>query len=96
MNKIVVVDHHGLFIYLDLKYPRSFHDINILWQLEIHMNWRQHFVHTNKYCEYLLGDLRHMGKDMFVMWHIRRCELAPKANLTIIEAYNKMHVGTYF
>ncbi len=30
MNNIVVVDHHGLFIYLDFWYLRSFHDVSIL------------------------------------------------------------------
>jgi hypothetical protein len=38
MNNKMVVDHHGLFIYLDFKYPRSFHDLSILQQLDIHTN----------------------------------------------------------
>jgi hypothetical protein len=88
MNNIVVVDHHGLFIYLDLK---SFHDINILRQLNMHTNWRQHFVHTNEYFEYLLGNPMYMGEDMFVMQCIGRHKLAFGINLAIIVAYNKMH-----
>jgi hypothetical protein len=31
MNNIMVADHHGLFIDLDLGYPGSFHDVSILW-----------------------------------------------------------------
>jgi len=27
MNNIVVMDHHGLFIYLDVGYQDSFHDV---------------------------------------------------------------------
>ncbi len=62
MNNTMVVNHHGLFIYLDLGYLGLFHDMNILWQLDIHMNWCQHFVHTNAYFEYLLGNLKYMAK----------------------------------
>jgi hypothetical protein len=91
MNNIMVVDHHGLFIYLDLGHPELFHDVNILWQSNIHTKWHQHFVHTNAYFEYLLGDPRYMGKDMFVMRCIGRCELAPRTNLAAIVACNKMH-----
>jgi hypothetical protein len=32
-----------------------------------------------------------MGEEMFMMPHIRRCELAPKVHLDAISAYNKMH-----
>jgi len=32
-----------------------------------------------------------MGKDMFVMRHIGKCELALGANLVAILVYNKMH-----
>jgi len=37
-----------------------------------------------------------MGKDMFVMWRIVKCELAPGANLVTIVAYNKMHACIFF
>jgi hypothetical protein len=96
MNNIVVVDHNGLFIYLDLRYLGSFHDVSILWQLDIQTNWHQHFVHINEYFEYLLGDLRYMGKDMFMTRCIGRCKLAFGANLTTIATYNKMHACIFF
>jgi hypothetical protein len=53
------------------------------------------FDTTDEYFEYLLGDLRYMGKDMFVMQCIGKCELAPRANLVAIAAYNKMHVNIF-
>jgi hypothetical protein len=56
MNNIVVVDHHDLFIYIDMGYPRSFHDVNCLRQLELYKRWHDYFVHTDEYFEYLLGD----------------------------------------
>jgi hypothetical protein len=49
----------------------------------------------DEYFEYLLGNLKYMGKDMFVMRHIGKCELAPGANLVAIVAYKKMHVGIF-
>ena len=27
MNNVVIIDHHGLFIYVDLGYPGLFHDV---------------------------------------------------------------------
>ena len=30
MNNIVIVDHHGLFIYVNPTYPGSFHDVSCL------------------------------------------------------------------
>ncbi len=30
MNNMVIVDHHGLFIYVDQGYPSSYHDVSIL------------------------------------------------------------------
>jgi len=36
-----------------------------------------------------------MGKDIFVMQHIGRCELALGINLAAIATYNKMHAGIF-
>jgi len=56
------------------------------------MNWSQHFAHIN---EYLSGDLGYVGKDIFVMQHIGRCELALGINLAAIATYNKMHADIF-
>jgi hypothetical protein len=37
MNNMVVV-HHGLFIYLDVGYPCSFHDVTILCESHLYKN----------------------------------------------------------
>ena len=39
-NNTVVVDHHGLFIYIDSGYPGKFHDVNILRSSELCRSWR--------------------------------------------------------
>jgi hypothetical protein len=38
MNNMVVVDHHGLFIYLDVGYPCSFHDVTIMCESLLYIN----------------------------------------------------------
>jgi hypothetical protein len=90
MNNSIAMDHCGLFIYLDLMYPRSYHDINIFHQSNIHNSWNQCFVHIDEYFEYLLGDLSYIGEDMFLMCDIKRFELAPEVHMDVVRAYNKM------
>jgi len=42
MNNMVVMHHCGLFVYLDFKYLRSYHVINIVHELDIHKSWNQY------------------------------------------------------
>jgi len=93
MNNMLVLDHHGLFIYLNSGYHDSFHDVNILCELNLYKNWCYFFVHINKYFEYLLGDPSYMGKEMFVMRKIKRCKLTLGHDLAVMNAYNKMHAN---
>lgn len=93
MNNTVIIDHSGLFIHLDVGYPGSFHDVNILRQSDVYHNWRQHFVHEDDYFEYLLGDPGYIGEDHFIMRRVGTLEIAPHANMSAIIAYNKMHAG---
>ena len=47
MNNVVIVDHHGLFIYIDSTYLGSFHDVTCLHASELHDSWRKHFAHSD-------------------------------------------------
>jgi hypothetical protein len=67
MKNIVVLDHHGLFIYIDLGYGGSYHNVNILRHSTIYQEWRQYFTHWDDYFEYLLGDSRCLGEELFIM-----------------------------
>jgi hypothetical protein len=91
MNNTMVVDHWGLFIYLDFGYLGSYHDVTILRQYELHKNWRQFFLHGDEYFEYLLGNHGYLGEKMFIMKRIGRCEIGSNVNQDVIRAYNKMH-----
>jgi hypothetical protein len=86
MNNTIVVDHFGQFIYLDLGYLRSYHDVNIFCQLNIHKSWCQYFVHTYVYFKDLLGYLGYMSEKMFVMCYIGWCELEPRIYIDAIRA----------
>jgi len=89
MNNMIIVDNQGLFIYINIGYPRSWHDVTILWHSNLYANWRNHFTYMNEYFEYLLGDLSYMGEKM---WSIGRHELFLNTHLGTMKAYNKMHV----
>jgi hypothetical protein len=67
MNNMIILDHCGLFIYLDTRYLGSYQDVTILRQSNLYKNWQQFFKHRDDYFEYLLGDPGYMGEKMFVM-----------------------------
>lgn len=56
MNNTVVIDHDGLFIFVDPSYPGTLHDVAMLRNSTLHRNWRQAFSRSNETMEYLLGD----------------------------------------
>ena len=41
MNNTVVVDHDGLFIFVDSGYPGAVHDVTMLHQSILHQRWRE-------------------------------------------------------
>jgi hypothetical protein len=63
MNNTFIMDHQGLFIYINGSYLGSFHDVNILQHLNVYKDWHQ-YIHKDEYFEYLLG--------IQVIW-VRRC-----------------------
>jgi hypothetical protein len=70
MNNTIILNHHGLFIYIDIGYPNSYYHVSILLHSNVYRDWREYFIHEDEYFEYLLGDLSHVGEKMFVMYMI--------------------------
>jgi hypothetical protein len=33
MNNMINLDHHNLVIYIDMGYPKSYHDVNIFYHI---------------------------------------------------------------
>ena len=44
MNNVVIVDHHGLFIYVNPGYTGLFHNVNCLRALDMYGTWHDYFV----------------------------------------------------
>jgi len=93
VEKYICNERHDrmLFIYLDLNYWSSYHDVNILWHLNVYQNWRQYFTHGDEYFEYLLRDPCYTGQEMFIMRRIRQQKFALDVTQDAMWAYNKMH-----
>ena len=93
MNNVVIVNHHGLFIYVDPSYPGSLHDMTCLRASEMYGMWH-HFSAYNdarQYFEYVLGDSRYIGTEMFIMRRIQGQEMDADIDQTVVDAWNKMH-----
>ena len=95
MNNVVIVDHHGLFIYVDPGYPGSFHDVSCLRASDMHAAWRDYFTHddANEYFEYVLGDSGYVGTEMFILRRIQGQEMGADIQQPVVDAWNKMHSG---
>ncbi len=89
----MILDHHGLFIYINSSSLGSYHDVNIFCHSTIYKEWHQYFTHWDEYYEYLLGDLKYLGEEMFIIKRMWKQKLPLDVNHGAIQAYNKMHVG---
>ena len=95
MNNDVIVDHHGLFIYIDPTYPGSFHDVSCLQASNMYGAWRDYFAHddANQYFENVLEDSRYVGTEMFILRRIQNQEVDVDIAQPMVDAWNKMHAG---
>jgi hypothetical protein len=59
MNNTIILNHHGLSIYIDIGYLNSYYDLNIS-HMEMNI------------LEYLLKDLSYVSEEMFIMSMIRQ------------------------
>ncbi len=84
MYNIIIFGHKGLFICIDFGYPRSYHDVSIFQHSNIYQEWWEYFIHGDE--TFLLGDLKYMGEEMFIMWRIGRWKIAPNANMDAMHA----------
>lgn len=75
MNSTILVDHHGLFIFVDAGYPRLFHDVMILKNSMVKRNWRTLFSNTNEYSEYVLGDHGYIGLENYIIQGLSKVEM---------------------
>jgi hypothetical protein len=67
MDSTVVVDHDGLFIFIDPGFPGFYREITVIRHSLLYENWREYFTQNDEYTEYLLGDPDYNEVDMFIM-----------------------------
>jgi DDE superfamily endonuclease len=95
-NNTVVVDHDGLFIFVDPGYAGSFHDVNCLRHSILHNEWRERLTRSNldDAGEYLLGDPGYVGVEMYILRRVHRRELPTDPNAAAVaEAFNRRHAA---
>jgi hypothetical protein len=81
MNNTMVLEHHGLFICIELAYHGFYHDVNSIHHSAIYHEWHQYFIHHN---EYHLEDPKYLGEEMFIMKRMGKQELPPNVNHGVI------------
>ena len=95
LNNIVVVDHDGLFIYIDPSLAGSFHDVRCLRNTDLGLNWTDYFEidYDSPYpVEYLLGDPGYLGMDHFILRRFDGREM-DDVNNPVVDAFNRFHSG---
>jgi DDE superfamily endonuclease len=97
-NNVVIIDHDGLFIYIDAGFAGSFHDFRCLRNSHIHQNWRNCFASDNLDAvqEYLLGDPGYMGVEMYALRRVDNREVPDANGNPIIRAFNQRHEACRF
>jgi hypothetical protein len=91
MNNMAIVNHQNIFIYIDNGYPRSYHDVTILWHFDIYINWCNHFAHANDYFEYCLGTQATWANKCLACNKLDNDSCFLDADFTMVFIYNKMH-----
>lgn len=90
INNIVIVDNNGLFIYADLRYLGTFHDITCLKET-MNLELPKTFTHTDGHFEMVLGDVGYVDADRYILRHMGREESLPCWMSLLFNAFNKSH-----
>jgi hypothetical protein len=95
-NNVVVVDNHGLFIFVGPSFAGSFHDVRCLRNTEISIRWRDFFANdpdSHVPLQYLLGDPGYVGLEQFILRRVDRREVPNVDSDPLLRAFNKRHAG---
>jgi DDE superfamily endonuclease len=94
-NNVVIVDHDGLFIYVDAGFAGSFHDVRCLRNSHLHHNWRDYFTNDDldTVQEYVLGDPGYMGVEMYVLRRVDNREMPNADENPVVGAFNQRHAS---
>jgi hypothetical protein len=96
MNNTIILDHHGLFVYINTYYPKTYyeHFVTLEHVLKL-ICW--YYIHGNYYFQYFLRNPKYIGEKMFITIHrIRQQEFAPYEDHDSMQTFNNMHIGFKF
>lgn len=94
MNSTIVVSHEGLFLYVNLGYLGSYHNVSILQHSFLYKNWRTNFEHGDENFQYLLRDLGYMSVKISILHSIEVNACSSDVPRNAIDAFNKMHANS--
>lgn len=92
LNYFILVDHDGMFIFVDPGYPGSYRDVTILKNSFVQRNLRQLFTNQDHYFEFILEDQGYTGMEKYIMHGFNKVErrtlqLPPG----LARTFNRMH-----
>lgn len=93
MNNIMIVSHKGLYLIIDLGFLVSFVMSQFWGIVNYTRRSRTFYTHTSKNFKYLLGDPNHKGKNMFIIWQMRRNEFPTSFDDHELQTLNQMHAS---
>lgn len=70
----------ALFIYVDVGYLGSFHDVTILKNSAMERNWRHIFTNIDDYCKFVLGDQGYIGLEKYIMHGFSKAKMKALCN----------------
>lgn len=67
INNTTIEDNNGMFIFMDLGYSVSFHDVTCLRTFNLDMKRHNYFTHIDDYFKMVLGDVGYMGANRYML-----------------------------
>lgn len=95
-NNLVVVDHNGLFTYVEAGFGGSFHDVRVLRATNLAQNWQNCLTTDDDSphpVEYLLRDPGYLDMDHFILRRLDAREFADADTNPVVRAFNRRHAG---
>lgn len=94
-NNLVIIEHDGMFLYVDAGFAGSFHDVRCLRKSHIHDHWREDLVNDDldQVLEYVLGDPGYKGEEMYIISTIDNREMLVDSSNPAVNAFNPRHAA---
>lgn len=89
MNNTALVDHIGVFMFVEVGYPWSYHDVTIC--KIVKRNWKQLFTNHDDYYQYVQGDQGYTSLEKYIMRSLSKVVMRAMNLLDgLVKIFNKM------